>query len=180
MSNKPRICIELFHRDEISLDQSNWDRLGWAIFHWAILVRPKDIKQIKKSVSFDVTDGIKLDSVNRRNLNPSGDWYFRARNNVNPLDSGHFLGAIEVAKLPKNVTIEELHSFMSQLPLPEKNQDPEQNCVTWVYEALKALGRAGYVPEQDAQEVMNKAMALAREVMAKGRPRRDADCFRPL
>ncbi|RMD43303.1 hypothetical protein DV735_g1790, partial [Chaetothyriales sp. CBS 134920] len=143
MSNKARICIELFHRDEISIQKGNLERLGWAIYHWAILVRPKDLKKIDNSVSFDVTDGIRLNPANRTNMSPAGDWWFRIRTTVNPLATGHFLGAIEIGKVPNDVTIEHLTALLSKLPLPQKNQTPDQNCATWVSNAVEALQQAG-------------------------------------
>lgn len=180
MSNKARICVELFHRDEISIGTGNLARLGWAIYHWAILIRPKNLKEIGSCVSFDVTDGIRLDPVNRQNLNPTSDWWFRVRTMVNPLATGHFLGAIEIGKLPKDVTTEQVQTLLSQVPLPQKNQNPDQNCATWIYDAIKALQNAGYVSEEDAQKIMSMAMALAGEVMAKGPPKKVEDRFQAL
>lgn len=180
MSNKLRICIELFHRDEATIQKGNSERLGWAIYHWAILLRPKDFKRLSSSVSFDVTDGLRLDPVNRTNLNSAGDWWFRIREKVNPLGTGHFLGAIQIGKLPNEVTIEQLSAILSKLPLPQRYQTPDQNCATWVFHAVQALQQAGYLSERDTQKIMNEAMALATEVMANGPPKKPENRFRLL
>nr|OQO26403.1 hypothetical protein B0A51_05589 [Rachicladosporium sp. CCFEE 5018] len=156
MSNKPRIAIELFHRDQISIEPGARDRLGWAMYHWAILLRPKDFKQIDASVSYDVTDGIQLDPATRTDLNPEHNWRFRIRRPVNPLATGHFLGAIEIGKLPAKVTPQQFETLLSQVTIPLKNQS------------------------KDAESIMDAAMTLAGNVMAKGPPKKIEDRFQEV
>jgi hypothetical protein len=33
LSNKDRVCIELFHRDQYSLGEENRQKYGWATYH---------------------------------------------------------------------------------------------------------------------------------------------------
>jgi hypothetical protein len=46
MSNKNHVSIELFNRDSLSLGAENREKYGQAIYHWAILIRPKNLDDV--------------------------------------------------------------------------------------------------------------------------------------
>lgn len=97
MSDEDRVCIGVFHRNALSLGEANRQHFGFAIYNWAVLIRPKNIKRLGCSTFFDTTNGPRYDSQNN-DLNPDMDWWYRARGSVNPLATGHFLGAVVIEK----------------------------------------------------------------------------------
>lgn len=175
-SNKERVFLEAFHRDEKSLGDDNRLQLGQAIYHWAILIRPKDYDENTERRSFDVTDAVRLDGLGN-NLNPDFNWWFRDREPINPLKTTHFLGAVMIGKLPGNAGVEDVRNVLVRVPLPEKGQTPEQNCVTWSRQAILALQQTGYAESIDVDEIMNAAMTLARVTMKSGRPKNIKQLF---
>ena len=129
VANKQRVFIEVFHRDEASIGKANRERLGEAIYHWAILITPKEFTAKSSCISFDVTNAARLHPDRRENLNPNMDWWFRPRYNVNPFNTGTFLGALMIGKLPEGTTIQEAENVLARVPIPQKGHEPEQNCV---------------------------------------------------
>lgn len=180
MSDKFRVDVEVFHRDEISLDPANQVKLGYAIYHWAILIRPKDFRSIDACTSFDATNGVRLDPIRRIDVNKDNDWYFRVSYRVNPLASGRFLGAVTIGKLPKNVTAQQVEAVLSTVDLPRKGQSPEEDCSSWIMSALDALQKEGFTEAISAEEIMASAKALGDEVMRDGPPPKIEDRFRNL
>jgi hypothetical protein len=174
MSNKDRVSIELFHRDQYFLGKENRQRYGWATYHWAILIRPKDIRKVSKCASHDVTDAATMDETGTRYLPADGTWRFRSKNPVNPLNTGHFLVAIDVGKLPKSVTNTQIKALLAHTSLPKSGQSPERNCVSWTRDAFLALQRAGFVDGAfSVEDVMAEEMQEADLVMRDGVPDKD-------
>jgi len=177
MSNKDRVSIELFHRDQYSLGPENRQKYNWATYHWAILIRPKDIRNVAKCASHDVTDATMKDASGKY-LPADGTWHFRSKTPVNPLNTGHFLVAIDVGKLPKNVTNTEIKALLARMPLPQSGQSPEQNCVSWTRDAILELQQAVYVDgDLSVEDIMAVGMQQADFVMKNGAPEEKEDRF---
>jgi hypothetical protein len=66
MSNKRRVMLTIHHRDELSLGP-NRTRLGYAAYHWGILIQPKKPKG-SDSNAYDVSNGAKVDPLTRQDL----------------------------------------------------------------------------------------------------------------
>ncbi|TKA23698.1 hypothetical protein B0A50_06534 [Salinomyces thailandicus] len=174
MANKDRICIETFHRNELSIGEANRQALKNDAYHWAVLVRPKDIDSLATCTSFDVTNGsrqIPASSGRNEETNPDGDWWFRRRHPVNPLATGQFLTAVVIGKLPENVLIKDVESVLESVPLPRKNYTPKESCSTWTVLAIIALQQAGYADQLDVDGIMRAAVLESNEVMKHGPPK---------
>jgi len=149
-------------------------------YHWAILVRPKDIRRIAESTSFDVTDGIRLEGGQAGNLNPNQEWWFRARTPVNPLGTGHFLVAVIIGKLPQGVTVDDVRTLLLDVPLPCKGVIPEQRCSFRTSRAIARLQQAGYVKHGDVEKIMGTVLKAGDKVCKEGPPKRVEDRFLDL
>ncbi|OQO09352.1 hypothetical protein B0A48_04750 [Cryoendolithus antarcticus] len=180
MSNKPRICVALFHRNAITVAEGAEERLGFAMYHWAILIRPKDIREIDHCTLIDATDGMNFDPVTHIDSNPTHEWWFRVRTAIKPVSTASFLGALEIGKLPKSISVQQVVDQLSRIPLPRKHQLPDQNCATWVYAAIETLQQTGYVSATDVQRIMDASMAVAHGIMANGPPEKIKDRFQLL
>ena len=176
MSNKPRICVAVFHRDKLSLGEENHKRLGLAIFHWAILIRPKQFSKIDTCTIFDTTDSAIIDEVTGQNRNPEHNWRFRVRSNMNPLSDIRFVGAVVIGKLPSNYKIEHVRDLVAHVPLPQKDS-PGQNCVSWAREAIRALHGPGLANNHNEEDTFDAALRLGRATIASGRPAKPAAMF---
>nr|OQO26404.1 hypothetical protein B0A51_05590 [Rachicladosporium sp. CCFEE 5018] len=169
MSNKPRICVALFHRNAITVEKDALARLGYAMYHWAILIRPTAFKEIDQCTLIDATDGMNFNPITHIDSNPSHDWWYRVRTPANPHSTGSFLNALEIGKLRGGTTVEQIRELLATVPLPRKQQEPPQHCATWAYDAIEMLQRAGHVAATDGvHDIMERAMQMAHRVMADG------------
>ena len=178
MSNKDRVCIELFHRDQYSLGEENRQKYGWATYHWAILVRPKVVRRESKCTSYDVTDAAVVTEDGTGYRPADGTWRFRSRVPVYPLTSSSFLVAIDIGKLPKNVTNVQVRAVLERTTVPRSGQDPEQNCVSWTRDAILDLQRVGFADGAlSVEDIMTVGMQRADIVMRDGAPEKPEDRF---
>jgi hypothetical protein len=156
MSNKRRVILTIHHRDELSLG-SNRTQLGYAACHWGILIQPKKPKG-SSSNAYDVSNGAKPDPITRQDLNPNFEWRFRTSLRVNHRLSGHLLGRVMIGKVPNNVTDAQIEAILGAVPLPVKNATPEQNCVTWILAAIRALQQHGLAEAFDVNQFLASAL----------------------
>jgi hypothetical protein len=156
MSNKRRVMLTIHHRDELSLGP-NRVRLGYAAYHWGILIQPKKPKG-SDSNAYDVSNGARPDPVTRQELNPNFEWRFRANRGVDPLRSGHLLGRVMIGKVSNNVSDAQIEAILRAVPLPVLNTTPEQNCVTWILAALPALQQHGLAEVFDVDRLLASAL----------------------
>jgi hypothetical protein len=147
MSNKRRVMLTIHHRDELSLGP-NRARLGYATYHWGILIQPKKSKG-SDSNAYDVSDGA---------FNPNFEWRFRATRGVDPLRSGRLLGRVMIGKVSNNVADTQIEAILRAVPLPVQNTTPEQNCVTWILAAIPALQQHGLAEVFDVDQLLASAL----------------------
>lgn len=145
--NKRQVFVSLDHRNALSLGE-NRERLGLAAFHWGIIIAPKNRKG-PYCCTFDVSDGVLLDPENGINLNPDGNWNFRAKTNVNPDESSQLILRVMIGEVDHQITNERLYELLEAIPLPRKDAIPEQNCVTWTNAAIATLQKNGLVENFD-------------------------------
>lgn len=74
MSNKCRAFVSLFYRDELSVGE-NRQQLGYAAYHWGILISPKKSKG-PDCYSYDVTNWARLDPITMIDHNPETQLVF--------------------------------------------------------------------------------------------------------
>ncbi|KAJ5138859.1 uncharacterized protein N7515_003707 [Penicillium bovifimosum] len=134
MRNKRRVFLSIQHRNSLSVGE-NRQRLGYAAYHWGILICPKRSKA-SSCYFFDVSDGVLLeDSPNRVNLNPEFNWLFREKQISVPTTSARLLGMVMIGKVmigkvPNEVTWEQIRGLLAAVQVPKNNAVPEQNCVS--------------------------------------------------
>src|SRR5271170_7321955 len=108
MSNKRRVFISLFARDELSLGE-NRARLGSEAYHWAILIAAKRFQKSPSEIcdSFDVTNSARIHPNQPGiDLNPNREWYHRHKHPVDPAKSGRLLVLIMIGKVPNDVRMD--------------------------------------------------------------------------
>jgi hypothetical protein len=109
---------------------------------------------------------------------PDGIWRFRPREPVNPLNTGHFLVAVDIGKLPKTVTNAQVEALLERTTRPLSDKVPEQNCVTWTRDAIVDLQRAGFFDGSlGVEAIMEVAMQKADGIMKARRPPSVKDRF---
>jgi hypothetical protein len=161
MSNKRRVFLTLFGRDELSVGENRM-RLGSEAYHWALLIAPKSFQKSATAVchSFDVTNGAKVDPENRVNLNPNGDWYHRHKQNMDPARSGRLLCMIMIGKVPNNVDLAQIVTALGQLQLPSRHVQG-QHCVWWIKRAVRQLQLMGLAEQFDIDRLEADGLRLA-------------------
>ncbi len=156
-----QIGVGLYHRDHLSHGRSR-KIYCYEAFHWGVVALPKGSKG-RDSQTFEATDSNEIDPVTLRMTNPSLEWRFKAKDNVIPTLSSKLQGVILITQLPHEMSFEELKSFFGKVPMPMKNQDPQQSCVTWVVNAVKLMQSEGWVQEFDLDQFKDYALAYADE-----------------
>ncbi|KAH8425148.1 uncharacterized protein LDX57_002897 [Aspergillus melleus] len=141
MRNKRQVWVSLHSRGALSLG-ANRTQLGYAAFHWGILISPK-VSTGADCHAYDVTDSIILDSNSRTNLNSQNDWRFRHNPNDDLERNAGILGMVMIGKVPNDVSYDEIETHLASLPLPDKDAQPAQNCVTWTMAAIGKLQGIG-------------------------------------
>lgn len=87
MSNKRPLFISIHHGGDIPTTGNTQHIRRIPL---GILVAPKKSSGCD-NMAYDVSDGVRLNSETGEDLNTARDWFFRTKNNVNPLDSGRLI-----------------------------------------------------------------------------------------
>ncbi|OBT73508.1 hypothetical protein VF21_07235 [Pseudogymnoascus sp. 05NY08] len=160
MSNKRRVFVSIHYRGALSLGESR-QQLGYAAYHWGILISPKVHKE-PDCYTFDVSDAARPDPETRVDINPNHEWIFRS----NPAVSGSLLGLIMIGKVPNGVEISEIRTRLQSIPVPQKNAMPEENCVTWAMAAIRILQENGFAEQFEINKFMDAGIKFADATLA--------------
>lgn len=160
MSSGPekQIAVALFRRDPISSDPRRRRLYQHEAYHWGILI----IDGNKFDV-YDATDRNAIDPITFRQENPAQEWWFQVKQGVDPASSERYLGCNIIGAVPSNKSRDDVRRFLEKIPLPKKNQNPQQSCVTWVGSAIRAFQEAQYVKNFDVGAFMDWALSYADE-----------------
>jgi hypothetical protein len=133
----------------------------YAAYHWSIMIMPKtEASQGQDRYVFDATDASSIDPDTFRLTNPTMDWWFRHRNDdAAPALIPKLLGRIVIGRVPDGMSYDDFVAFFRQIPLPIRNQEPQQNCVTWAVSAVRALQQQGWVQEFDLDQFKDWALS---------------------
>lgn len=71
------------------------------------------------------------------------------------------VGRIMIGKLPKSIQLHQLDETLMKIPLPRRDVEPVENCVTWTFAAIHKLQALGAVDEFDVGVFMDHALARA-------------------
>lgn len=159
------VALALHHRDKFSHGRSR-RIFGYEAYHWGVIIMPED-SQGRNCHAFDATDASRIDPVTFRMDNPSMDWRFRVKENVDPALSIKLIGRIVIGQIPDGVSSDELRTFFERVELPVKNRDPQQSCVTWAMNAIRALQRQGWARDFDIDQFRDAALSYADERMKR-------------
>ncbi|KAJ4151426.1 hypothetical protein LMH87_012127 [Akanthomyces muscarius] len=159
------VILALYHRDKLSHGNSR-RFLGVKAYHWGILVTPAS-QRGSDSHAFAASDASDIDPVTFRLGDPNMDWFLDAKGLaeskglIDPARSGKLIGRLVVGEVPDDVTPQALHDFFATVPLPVKNTDPQQSCVTWAVAAVEEAQKKGWVRKFDVDRMKEDALAYA-------------------
>lgn len=155
------IAVALHHRDHFSRGNAR-KTFGYEAYHWGIFITPETSKG-RDCQTFEATDTSYIDPVTFRMTNPSMDWWFRVESNVDPALSAKLLVRIVIGHVPDGIASADVHSLLERVPLPIKNTQPQQSCVSWVVDAVRSLQRQGWVWDFDINRFKDLALSYADE-----------------
>ncbi|KFA60005.1 hypothetical protein S40285_08693 [Stachybotrys chlorohalonatus IBT 40285] len=168
---KRHISVALYHRDHLSRGRTR-KALGYEAFHWGIFTMA-EASNTEDCCAFEATDISEIDPVTWRMGNPSMDWWFRVKPNVDLTLDSKLLGRIVIGAIPSEVSDVDLEQFFRQIPLPAKNTYPQQSCVTWVLDAVRALQEKVWASAFDIEEFRAWALEYADDMLREESVRED-------
>lgn len=133
---------------------------GFEAYHWAILIKPEGDGQDHCCI-YDATDTSTIDPQTMRMINPTMDWWFRPRVDVDPVPDSKILGYLVIGCLPDNLTLDEITAFFQSVPLPARNTNPQQSCVTWVIDAIQHLQDKSWVEQFPLDDFKEEVLRYA-------------------
>lgn len=166
-----QIALTLSHRDHLSHGK-NREMLGYEAYHWGVMVMPKN-SQGNDCETYEATDATEIDPVTWRMVNPTMDWWLRAKATVDPALSDKLIGRIIVGVVPREVSHAALKKLFEGIPLPVKNTHPQQSCVSWAVDAILALQKKGWAWAFDMNQFQDWSLSYADERL-KGQGPREA------
>jgi hypothetical protein len=95
------------------------------------------------------------------NMPGSGGWRYDYRPKADYKKSTALIGRIMVGKLPNTTTPDQLSQILSRMPLPRRDVEPIENCVSWTRAALEELQKVGAAEPFNIAEFMDHAMGRA-------------------
>jgi hypothetical protein len=154
-----RAIVALYHRDHLS--RGHYRRIfGYESYHWGFVITPEN-SQGQDSDSYEATDATELDPVTFRMNNPSMEWWLRCNESFEPEQNPKLIGRIIIGIVPEHISQDELKAFFKTVPLPVKDTEPQQSCVTWTIDAVKALQQKGWAYSFDIEKFKDWALAYA-------------------
>lgn len=163
MSSGRRVAVALYHRDGYSTGRNRLI-LGYEAFHWGILIMPAEGQGPYDA--YDATDRNEIDPATFRMENPNLDWWFDAKEGVvDTSRGGRLVGRVVIGGVPDGASACEVRAFLEGVPLPRRNQTPQQSCVTWVGNAIRALQGTGWAEGFSVGALMEGALAYGDDRM---------------
>ncbi|KPM35821.1 hypothetical protein AK830_g10754 [Neonectria ditissima] len=153
------VAVALYDRGHFS--RGNARRLfGYEAYHWGIVVMPEDSEE-QDYRAYDATDISEINPVTFRLSNPTMDWWYRVTENTESVVNPRLLGRIVIGQVPDGTSSAELREFFGRVRLPVKNTDPQQSCVTWTVDAIRALQTQGWGWEFELDQFKGWALSYA-------------------
>jgi hypothetical protein len=122
--------------------------------------------------AFEATDATEIDPVTFRMNNPAMAWWLRYKPDVDPELSSKLLGIVILGQTPDGLSFPEMRDIMEGVPLPVRNMNPQESCVTWVENAIRTLQDRGWIRGFDMDQFKDWALDYGDERMKKGDSRR--------
>ena len=153
-------------------DRGNYSRgrmrqvFEYEAYHWGLLMGPAAFVPADLW-TFDGTDASDIDPVAFRMNNPSMDWWFRAQDKSDPDKVAKLLGRIVISELAEGMLFSEMKALLETVPLPVKNRNPQESCVTWTVNAVKLLQERGLVPQFDLEIFKDQVLSYGDDRIKK-------------
>ncbi|KAM3527362.1 hypothetical protein MY4038_006412 [Beauveria bassiana] len=154
------VTLTLYDRGDLSQGRMR-SVFGHKAYHWGVLIVPKEKRPGRVAHAFEATDASVIDPVTFRMTNPSMEWRYNARLGVDPELSQKLLGQLIVGEIPDGAAPKALDTFFEAVPLPVRNTEQQQGCVTWSINALRALQKRGWAWDFDLDVFKDDALAYA-------------------
>ncbi|KEY73343.1 hypothetical protein S7711_01457 [Stachybotrys chartarum IBT 7711] len=158
------ISVALYSRGGPVAAGGSQKPLGSKTYHWGILVSPEKSTG-RDCAAYHATDKSYLDTTTYRMVNPEMKWYFEAKENIDPELSTKLVGHLVIGKVPDKATAADIKALFNSVPLPVKNQNPQQSCKTWIANAILALQKLKWASTFDVKKFMDYAVLYADERM---------------
>jgi len=158
MSSSPekQIAVALYRRDPISTDPRKRQIYKHESYHWAILIKEGTVFD-----TYEATDRNEIDPITFRQRNPANEWFFDANQGVDPSRSGKLLGYVIIGAVPPSMSRDDIRVFLNEIPLPKRNQYPQESCVTWVANAIRAFHGEKCVDGFNVEKFLDWALSYA-------------------
>ncbi|KAG5985103.1 hypothetical protein E4U43_006114 [Claviceps pusilla] len=152
------LTVALYHRDHYSTGHYR-QLFKYEAFHWGLLITPQ-VSIGKDCFAADATDRSGYNPVTMRMDNPTMSWWINHRV-VDPAASSKLLGRIVIGEIPGEISFDDFQELLDKVPLPEKNQHPQQSCVTWAVSAIVEMQKLGWARQFDIDQFKDAALAYA-------------------
>lgn len=75
-----------------------------------------------------------------------------------------------IGKVPVGTSVQQVQAVLEKIAIPKNGQGPDQNCVTWIQQAIVALQEAGLAEKEDVGGFMSIAFDLGGKILDKKTP----------
>ncbi|KAF8119968.1 hypothetical protein EV363DRAFT_1408816 [Boletus edulis] len=123
-SNKDRLYVALHARGGVPTMPGGEDK-----YHWALVIAPKKEK--------DESRGIRMHAKNVVQIGGTQGWVYEQVDSISLAPTGSSLVRIRIAKIVDTTRL--LETLRN---IPVTSDSPTWNCVSWVRQALQALGES--------------------------------------
>ncbi|RDA88231.1 hypothetical protein CP532_0305 [Ophiocordyceps camponoti-leonardi (nom. inval.)] len=124
------IILALYFRP-IYLDTTLRRAQGRNAFHWSLHVTPKGASG-KKTNAFHAVNGEEA-------FNPDPKIFKYVNELIDPVRQPTLLARIQLGTQPSHVTVQDVDQMLSQVRIPNKLEDPSENCVSWALDGIRKL-----------------------------------------
>ncbi|KAJ3487105.1 hypothetical protein NLG97_g6482 [Lecanicillium saksenae] len=134
-------------------------------YSWRLLILPKDLEERRSAFAFEATTASEVDPTTSRLVNPSGDWWVRASQNLDPTTDRTLVGQIAIGEIPESVSLDEISKILFKVPRPG---GPQQSGATWALDAIAAMQKQSWAWNFDLGRFKDVALHYSTERMRQG------------
>ena len=157
-NSEKHVAVALYRRDPISTDSRKRQLYHREAYHWGVVIEQGGVVD-----TYEATDRNRIHPTTFRQENPSQGWWFNWRQDVDPSRSGKFLGYIIIGTVPSSKADADVKALLEEVPMPKKNHNPQQSCVTWVTDAIHTFRELEWVQDFDVEEFLDWGLNYADE-----------------
>ena len=152
------VNVALYDRDNFSRGNSR-KVFGFEAFHWGIIISPEKSTGHDCSL-FEATNANTIDPTTFRMIWTGSS---TRKPNVDPVLCRKLLRQVVIGRIPDEMPASEIHQLFCGVPMPVKNTHPQQSCVTWTEDAIRALQLRGWATRFNLAQFKDYALGFADE-----------------